>query len=157
MVVPPGVIPSALDAGWRPWCSVAMKQTVGLSALLMVLAIGAWIYSKQVTAISPSGASVSPRATVDIAGVQNDLVAIANAERRHLASEGKYVSLDELISGGDITLPSKRRGPYHYDVDVTDTTFRITAAFEASSDQPAPEGAPRIINIDSTMQITREP
>ncbi len=102
--------------------------------------------------MSPSGSASNPRDSVDLIGVQNDLMVIANAERRRLASEGQYASLDELISNQDITLPAKRRGPYRYSATVSDASFRIEASYEGN----VPQGVPRIIVIDERMQISRE-
>jgi len=129
-----------------------MTRLLGFAGLVLALAIGAWLYSKQATSLSPAGAAGNPRATIDLVGVQNDLIAIANGERRHFASEGKYVSLDELISAGDVSMRSKGRGPYEYNAEVSADSFRVTATYVGG----APLAGPRTISIDQTMQIRRE-
>jgi len=129
-----------------------MTRLLGFAGLVAALAIGAWLYSRQATSLSPAGAGGNPRATVDLVGVQNDLIAIANGERRHFASESKYVSLDELISAGDISMRSKRRGPYEYNAEVSADSFRVTATYVGET----PPAGPRTISIDQTMQIRRE-
>jgi hypothetical protein len=91
----------------------------------------------------------NPRATVDIVGVKNDLVNLANAERGYFAREGKYASLDELRAAGDITMASNGRGPYHYGADVSDNSFRITATYTG----PPEESAVSTLTIDESMQI----
>jgi hypothetical protein len=53
-------------------------------------------------------------------------IGIANAERGFMASQGKYASLNELISGNYITI-SGERPPYFYDVETTPNSFRATA------------------------------
>lgn len=125
-----------------------MRAVFGFVGILIVAAIGFVIYSKQATSVSGTG--TSPTATIEITGVQSDLVAIAQAEKRHFASEGKYVSIDDLISAGDINERYKKRGPYQYNAEVRDDGFRITATSDAN------DGNPRQLSIDETMQIKRE-
>jgi hypothetical protein len=129
-----------------------MGRVLGFVGLLITVAIGAYIYSKQATSVSPAAAG-NPRATIDLVGVQNDLLAIANAERRHQASDGKYVSLDELISNGDLSMSAKKRGPYEYSSDVSDSSFRVTATYRGET---RAEGMPQSLSIDETMQVRRE-
>jgi hypothetical protein len=96
-----------------------------------------------------SGEAGNPRATVDIAGVRNDLVNLANAERRYFAREGKYASIDELRAAGDISMASNRRGPYLYTADVSGNSFRITAVYTGP-----PDGTMvRSLTIDESMEI----
>jgi hypothetical protein len=128
-----------------------MSRSIGLIGVLLALTAGAWLYMKQTQAVSPAG-TANPRATVDVVGVRNDLIAIANAERRHFANENKYVSLDELRSNGDISMPSNGRGPWSYSSETSDTGFRIVASY--SGDSAA--AGPKTISIDETMQITTE-
>src|SRR5581483_6289587 len=92
---------------------VCMGRAIGFISIIIVAAIGFWIYTKQGSSASPGGnAAASPRATIDLVGVKNDLNAIAQAERRHYASDGKYVSLDDLRSNGDISMQGSGR-PLH--------------------------------------------
>ncbi len=128
-----------------------MARTLGILGLLIALAAGAYLYMKQTQAVSPAG-TANPRATVDVVGVRNDLIAIANAERRRFASDGKYVSLDDLRSNGDISMPSNSRGPWSYSSEVTDTGFRIVATYTG---EPV-AGSPRTLSIDETMQIASQ-
>ena len=126
-----------------------MGKALGFIGLLIALAVGAYIYSKQASSLAPGGQA--PKTTIDTAGVRNDLVAIANAERRRLASDGKYVSLDELRSNGDISMPSNSRGPYTYDVEVSDDGFKVTATYSGPD-----ANAPKVMSIDQNMQIKTE-
>jgi hypothetical protein len=130
----------------------SMKGLFGFAGLLIVLCVGFYFYFKESTSFGPAGTPTNPRAAIDITGVQNDLVALANAERRRFASDNHYVSLDELISNGDVSLRTKQRGPYQYASDVSDNSFRITATYNG---EPV-EGAPRTIWIDESMQLRRE-
>jgi uncharacterized protein (UPF0333 family) len=132
-----------------------MSRTLGFIGLLLALAIGAYVYSKQAKSAmggGAEGAQASPRGTIDIAGVKNDLIAIANAERTFYATNSKYVGLDELRSSGTLNMTTNGRGPYTYSADFTDNTFRITANYSG----PAGTGLPQTMSIDQTMQISRE-
>ncbi|HXZ79861.1 MAG TPA: hypothetical protein VEG30_08030 [Terriglobales bacterium] len=129
-----------------------MARLFGMVGLLFALVVGAYLYMRQATSLSPQGAASSPRASVDLVGVKNDLIAIANAERRHLASDGKYVPIEDLISNGDISMQSPRRGQYQYSSEVSDNSFRIVATYSGE----APAGSPHQLSIDETMQISAE-
>ena len=129
-----------------------MSRSLGFIGLLIVLGIGAYLYMRQTQAVTPDGSTATPRSTIDVAGVKNDLIALANAERRHFAAEGKYVSIDELRSSGDISMPSNSRGPYSYSAETSDTGFRIIATYSG----PPDAGVPRTLSIDETMQVKTE-
>ncbi len=129
-----------------------MGRVMGLLGVLIAMAVGAYVYSHQAQAVTPGGAGNNPRAVIDVAGVRNDLIAIAGAERRHFASDGKYVSIDELMANGDISMQRKNRGPYSYDAEIGDSSFRITATY--SGDPQA--NVPSRLSIDDTMQIQTE-
>jgi hypothetical protein len=126
-----------------------MGRALGFIGLLIAVAIGAFIYSQQARSVAPGGGS--PKTTIDVVGVRNDLMVIANAERRRLASDGKYVSLDDLRSNGDISMPSNTRGPYTYTVEINDTGFLVKAIYSG-----ADSSAPRSISVDQTMQLVTE-
>jgi len=129
-----------------------MGRVFGFVGLLLVLGVGMYIYKQQVVATSaPGGTTANPRMTIDTVGVKNDLIAIAGGERRHFASEGKYVDISELISNGDISMQKPSRGPFSYSSSVSDTGFTITATY--SGDDPS---APKSMSIDQTMQISTQ-
>jgi len=128
-----------------------VARLFGVTGLLFALVVGAYLYMRQATQLSPHAAA-SPRAGVDVVGVKNDLIAIANAERRRLASDGKYVSIDELISGGDISMPTPYRGHYQYTSEISGSSFRIVATYDGE----APAGSPRQLAIDDSMRISAE-
>jgi len=129
-----------------------MGRVLGFVGLLVVLGVGMYIYKQQIVATSaPGGATASPRMTIDVTGVRNDLIAIANAERRRFASDGKYVDISDLISNGDISMQSPTRGPFSYSSSVNDNGFRITATYSGNE-----ANVPRSISIDETMQMKTE-
>lgn len=128
----------------------AVGRSFGYLGLLIVLCVGAWLYTRQATSVMPTG-SGNIRAAVDTTGVQNDLLAIANAERSQFALEGRYLSLDELRSKGVINLPASGRRGYTYSVDVGSDSFRVVASYSG------PAGAaPQTISVDQTMEIRTE-
>jgi hypothetical protein len=129
-----------------------MSRVFGFVSLLLVLGVGLFIYKQQIEATSaPGGAAANPRATIDVVGVKNDLVAIAQGERRHFSFEGKYVSLDDLISNGDISMKKPSRGLYNYSSDVSDSGFVITATYSGGD-----AGVAKTMSIDQTMEIKTE-
>ena len=128
-----------------------MGRFFSFASVLIVLAIGTFIYMRQVQSTAMGGAS-TPEGTIDIVGVKYDLMAIAQAERMHNGLRGGYASLDELRSSGDLTMPRNNRGPYNYAVEVSSTGFRATATYGGA------EGikAPHAISVDQTMAITSD-
>ncbi len=120
----------------------------GFLGVVVTLAVGMYIYSLQVKAIDPSTAATNPANAVEaplITGVQNDLIAIASAERGYLAQEGRYGSLDDLISKDYITIKAERP-PYSYSVETSETNFRVTATRSTS-------GSPSQLWITDDMQV----
>jgi hypothetical protein len=122
-----------------------MRGAFGLLAMVIAMAIGLFIYSRQAQSVSGSAPNANPQTTVNVVGVKNDLITIANAERQFNATEGHYASLDDLMSGNYISIRGSRP-PYTYNVDVTGSSFRVTA------DTSAP-GAPPHLWVDETMVV----
>ena len=122
-----------------------MARLFGILATLLALATAAYIYSKNAqrfTGPSPGGSMVSAPL---LTGVKKDLMVIANAERSYMVQEGRYGSLEDLISGQYITI-EKERPPYSYSVDTTETGFRATATRSGG-------GTPAQLWIDQSLQI----
>jgi len=122
-----------------------MGRAFSFLGIVATMAIGMYIYSLQVKAIDPSTKSATGMEQPTLAGVKNDLIAIANAERGHFASEGKYASIDELVAGNYLTIKHERP-PYIYDIEVTSSGFRATATRTT-------KGSPAQLSITETMQI----
>jgi hypothetical protein len=122
-----------------------MGRAFGFLGTVIVMAVGMYIYSIQLKNTSAPGNAGTPTGTANIAGVKNDLISIANAERGYFATEQKYVSLDELVSGHYITI-ERQRPPYTYDVETTSTGFRVTATRDTA-------GSPAQLWIDENMQV----
>ena len=128
-----------------------MSRSFSFVALLAVLAVGAWYYMRQTQTVM-SGGSGNPTATVDLIGVRNDLLAMAQAERSHNALKGSYVSLDELRADGDLTMDRDSRGPYTYSADVSGSSFRIVATYSGPEDA----AMPKTLSVGPSMEISQE-
>jgi hypothetical protein len=125
-----------------------MSRLFGFLSVVIVLAVGMYLYSKQVqTSSAPAGAS-TPQGAINITGVKNDLTSIASAERRYFASEGKYASLDDLVSTNYITV-GRQRPPYSYAVELSSGGFRVVATH--SGDNAA--GTPSQLSVDENMEF----
>ena len=124
-----------------------MGRTLGLISVVVVVGIGGYVYTRQIQSVTSIGSN--PETTVDVLAVRNDLMAIANAERRYWATNARYASLDELRSGGDIEVPS-RQG-FAYSVETSDTGFLIVASYSGSDPD-----APKRISVNEAMTMTTE-
>jgi hypothetical protein len=124
-----------------------MRGFAGFIGLLVVVGIVYYLYTG-----SPSGGdTASPKRQIDVTGVRTDLLAIAQAERIHMASHGKYASVDELERSGAITFSPREHRGYTYSSTVDDRRFRITArpADAARADWPT-------LSIDETGQVSQQ-
>ena len=128
-----------------------MGRGFGFVTLLFVLVVGMWFYMRQGQAVASAGTN-NPTAAIDLTGVRNDLLAMAQAERSHAALKGGYASLDDLRSQGDLTMSRSSRGPYNYSSEVSDTSFRFLATYSG----PENSGMPRSLSIDQSMEINQE-
>ncbi len=132
-----------------------MSRAFSFIAVILVVGVGMYVYMQQSKAVSPAGVeggTANPRATIDLAGVKNDLLQFARAEQQHFASEGKYLSLEEMRSAGDTGLPSDSRGPFVYSIDASSTTFTVTATYTGG----AIEGVPKTLHVGPEMSISSE-
>src|ERR1051326_8182672 len=105
-----------------------MSRSIGFIMLVIVAAVGAYLYTKQANSVVEVGST--PQTTVEVTAVRNDLLRLANAERRYWVSNGKYATLDELRTGGDISLPV--RANYSYSAQATETGRRLGYAIMIS-------------------------
>ena len=122
-----------------------MSRLFGFLSIVIVLAAGMYIYSQQVKSATAVGGQGSPTGTVNITGVRSDLLSLASAERNYYAQQGKYASLEDLISEKYVTI-ERSRPPYSYEISTTSSGFQVTA----SRSTP---GSPAKIWIDETMQV----
>jgi hypothetical protein len=125
---------------------MGMGRALGFIGTIVTLAVGMYIYSLQVKSLQPSAPGASPNEEAAlITGVKMDLIGIANAERGYMATQGKYASMDDLISGGYLTI-RRERPPYIYDLSVTSTGFSATATRTT-------KGSPAQVWVTETMEV----
>ena len=126
-----------------------MGRAFGYIGLLAVVAIMGFLYTRNAQSIS--GTSAPPRTVIDLTGVQNDLISMANAERQYQASNGKYASLEDLQANGTMNLSGRKREGWTYSSQADEQSFKIIATYSG----PALEGVPSQITIDQNMAIVK--
>ena|ERR1700756_5653459 len=129
-----------------------MSRLFSFISIVIVLAAGMYIYSRQAQSSSAGAGANNPKAAINITGVRTDLMTIAQAERGYFALEGKYASLDELISGRSLGV-ARQRPPYSYEVEISSSGFRVIAT---RSGEPDP-GTPAQLSVDENMQFQVQP
>ncbi len=122
-----------------------MLRIFGLGAFMIAIAIGIYLYARNAQTIAASSPGGTLTSQAEVTGVRTDLLSIANAERSAMATEGKYLSLDELVAGHYLTMHGSRP-PYTYEVEASGTGFRAVAT---RSDA----GKPNQIWVDETMTV----
>ncbi len=126
-----------------------MKKVGGLLGIVIALGVGYFIFKTQMT-MGPAGGA-PPQQTIDVAGVKNDLLAIAQAERMYLASHGSYATVDQLQQDGAIQFSGTNRRGYNYVAEIMGDRFRIVA----TPSDPEKAGWPTL-SIDDSMQVTQQ-
>ena len=122
-----------------------MSRLFGFLSIVIVLAVGMYIYSQQVKSATAAGGQSTPTGAVNITGVRSDLLSLASAERNYFAQQGKYASLEDLISEKYVTI-ERSRPPYSYEISTTSSGFQVTATRSTP-------GSPAKIWIDENMQM----
>lgn len=123
-------------------------RAVGLVALLGVMAAGLFVYRSAVTGSGDiTQGTGNVRAAADLTGVRTDLLAIAQAERAHMALNWRYASLEDLRASGELSMdPRVGRPGYTYAAETSDQTFLITARYTGPANMPT-------LSIDERMQV----
>jgi|SRR6185295_9471202 len=122
-----------------------MGRGTALIGLLVVLAVGGYFYKDQLEQVMPGG--VAPTTGISVTGVRNDLLAMANSEKRYLISHPKYATIEELRADGDIHVPT--RPDFKYSIEADDSHFVITATYTGTDPR-----APKHLTVDETLSIT---
>ena len=125
-----------------------MSRLFGFLGLVIAVAVGMYIYARQAQSSSAAAGANNPKAAINITGVHTDLMVIAQAERGYFASEGKYASLDELISSRSVTV-ARQRLPYIYSVETSGSGFRVIATRTADDGS----GTPAELSVDENMEF----
>ena len=128
-----------------------MRSLGGLVGLLAIALIAGLVY-KYYFSQSQSPGAATPAQTIDIVGVKNDLVAIAQAERLYQAEHGSYASLDELSASGAMSMKKSGRDGYTYELETSEQTFRVIARCPAVTTPGCTSYA-----IDQTMEVQPVP
>ena len=129
-----------------------MRALMGLVGVVLTLAIGQFVYKAYLGGDNDGLAmgTNNIRAAADIAGVKNDLLAMARAERAFMALNGRYVPLEELYANGELQVdPARMREGYVYSATVGETSFLITATYTGAA-----SGMPTF-SINDTMEISQ--
>jgi hypothetical protein len=119
---------------------------------LLVVAVIALLVYKFYLGKTVSPGTSTPTATIDVVGVKNDLLGIAQAERAYQAEHGSYASLDELTSSGALTMKRASRGGYTYDVETSAAGFRAIAHCPSAQGSPCTNYA-----VDQSMEVQAIP
>ena len=126
-----------------------MKAGGAILGIVIALAVGYYIIKAQYSTGPTGGAP--PKQVIDVVGVKNDLLAIAQAERMYLAGHGAYATVDQLQQDGAIPFSGTNRRGYNYVAEVDDGQhFRITASVSDTAKQGWPT-----LEIDDTMQVSQ--
>lgn len=132
-----------------------MSRTFSFIAVLLVAAAGMYIYMNQMKSMAPKGVpggAASVQATVDLAAVKRDILQFAKAEQQHLATDGRYFTMDEMINAGDTGLPAGSRGPFQYSIETSSNSFTVIATYSGTEI----EGVPRLMRVGPDMNISME-
>ena len=127
-----------------------MKAGATILGLVIVVAI-IWFAVKSQFTQGPTGGQ-PPAQVIDVVGVKNDLLGIAQAERMYLASHGSYATIVELQQEGLLSFKGDVRRGYSYSAELDDGQhFKITAA----PVDPGKSGWPTL-SVDETAEITQK-
>ena len=114
--------------------------------MVIVVAVGGYFYTSQLKKVAATGV---PTTVVSITGVRQDLLSMANAQKRYLGTHPSYASLEELRADGDIYVPT--RPDFVYAIDADNNHFTITATYTGPD-----KNAPRRLRVDDSMNITTD-
>lgn len=127
-----------------------MRSIGGIIVLLVGAVVGLFVYRTYLTQSQATGAA-TPAQTINIVGVKNDLVSIAQAERAYQAEHSSIASLDELVSSGEMSMKKSGRDGYTYEIEPSGEGFRVIARCSA-----AVTGCTNYV-VDQSMEVRAEP
>src|ERR1700687_2084066 len=93
-----------------------------------VIGIGAYLYFLKQAAPEPGMVATQ---AIDVTGVKNDLISIAQAERLYYVQNNSTVTLPTLASSGTMNITRTSRGGYTYLAEPSGTGFTVTATYTA--------------------------
>jgi hypothetical protein len=124
-----------------------MRGLGSLVGLLVVALIAVMTYKYYFQKVE-STSGMTPTQTINMVGVKNDLLAIAQAERTYQAEHGAYVSFSDLTSSGALAISSAGRDGYVYDVDLSGGGFRVFTHCPATTNPGCQN-----YSVDQTMEV----
>jgi hypothetical protein len=122
-----------------------MGRMLGFCGLLITAGLIFYLTTKSAQTVSGTGGGATIQSAEVLTGVKGDLLGIANAERQYNAEEGHYGSFDDMVAAHLIAIKNERP-PYSYDVETTESGFRVTATRSGP-------GSPSQLWIDETMEV----
>jgi hypothetical protein len=125
-----------------------MRSLIGL---VIVLAIVFGAYKLFFGQLQATGGA-QPTRTVDIVGVKNDLLAIAQAERVYQAEHSSYATIDQLTSSGALSMQKSGRDGFTYSAEASPSSFRVVATCPAAATPGCSNYA-----VDETMEVRSIP
>jgi hypothetical protein len=127
----------------------------GVIGILVTAVIGITFYMYTLKQAAPAPGMVATQA-IDVVGVKNDLVAIAQAERMYYTQNGSYADLSTLTTTGTMNLARTSRDGYTYSATPSGGSFTVTATYTAPP-VPNPTGVtpPHFptYTIDPSMEV----
>jgi len=129
-----------------------VRRVGNLAAVLVVAAVVGVTY-KYYLQSQPAAPISHPQQTIDVIGVENDLLGIAQAGRIYQAEHSSYASLNDLLLSGAMNMKKFGRDGFTYEAaEVSADSFRIVARCPSHT-------APGRTNysIDQTMQVRPAP
>src|SRR5271154_590479 len=124
-----------------------MRSLGSLVGLLVVALIAVMTYKFYFEKVQ-STSGTTPLQTINVVGVKNDLIAIAQAERAYQAEHGAYASMGDLMSSGALTMTRSSRDGYVYDVDLSGNGFRVFTRCPAATNPGCQNWS-----VDQTMEV----
>jgi hypothetical protein len=155
--VAPGVSYRTLaGGGLAPHASRGQNQVMrALASLLVAALLIGGIYYFYVRRMPTAAPGTAPTQAISLTGIQNDLLAIGQAERVYIVQNGHCGSLDELVSTGALAFARPGRDGYEYAVDCSGSDFTVIARHPA----PPPAGVTGVryptMTLDSALEIHR--
>lgn len=126
-----------------------LGSVLGLLVVVLIVGLTYKIWFQK--SVSVDGAA-TPTQTVDVVGVKNDLLAIAQAERVYQAQHESYASMDDLVSSQTMSMRKSGRDGYAYEVSTSADSFQVVAHCPAQTNPGCTS-----FSIDQTMEIRTTP
>jgi hypothetical protein len=129
-----------------------VRSIGSLIGILVVAAVVGILYKYYFSENQQAAPASHPQQTIDVTGVKNDLLGMAQAERIYQTEHSSYGSLDDLVSSGAMTMRKPGRDGYTYEAQVSAESFRIIAHCPSATLPNCTSYA-----IDQTMEIQPAP